>query len=201
VPISIAILASGEGTTAQAVLDACAAARIDGRVVLVLSNNADAPVLERASRAGVPTRHLSRATDPEPRALDAAIAAALGEAGASHVLLAGYMRKLGPATLAAYAGRIYNTHPALLPDYGGAGFYGDRVHAAVLADRRSRSGATVHIVTEDYDAGPIVRRAEVPVLDGDDVATLGARVRAAERELVVEVLAGLAQRGGAGQSS
>jgi phosphoribosylglycinamide formyltransferase-1 len=205
VPISIAILASGGGTTAQAVLDACAAGRIDGRVVLVVSNNADAPVLARAAAAGVATRHLSRVTEPDAGALDRAIAAALREAGASHVLLAGYMRKLGPATLAAFDGRVYNTHPALLPDYGGEGFYGDRVHAAVLADRRTRSGASVHVVTGDYDAGPIVRSVEVPVLDGDDVAALGARVRAAERELVVEVLAELAQAapgaGGAGQSA
>jgi phosphoribosylglycinamide formyltransferase 1 len=193
VPISIAILASGEGTTAQAVFDACASGRIDGRVALVISNNADAPVLARARRAGVPTRHLSRVTDPDPDALDAAIAASLREAGASHVLLAGYMRRLGPATLAAYGGRVYNTHPALLPDYGGEGFYGDRVHAAVLADHRTRSGATVHLVTGEYDAGPIVRRVEVPVLAGDDVAALGARVRAAERELVVDVLAKLSQ--------
>lgn len=204
-PISLAILASGEGTTAQAVLDACAAGRIDGSVVLVVSNNAGAPVLARAARAGVATRHLSRAGEPDADALDRAIAAALREAGASHVLLAGYMRRLGRATLAAFDGRVYNTHPALLPDYGGEGFYGDRVHAAVLADGRTRSGATVHLVTGDYDAGPIVRRVEVPVLAGDDVAALGARVRAAERELVVEVLAELAQAvpeaGGAGQST
>ena len=102
------------------------------------------------------------------------------------------MKKLGARVLAAYAGRLYNTHPALLPAYGGRGMYGDRVHAAVLADRRSSSGATVHLVSEDYDGGPIVASVEVPVLAGDDVASLGERVRAAERELVVEVLAGVA---------
>jgi len=192
VAIRVAILASGTGTTAQAVIDACAQGRIDGAVALVIANNADAPVLERALRAGIPTRHLSRVTHPDPRALDAAIVAAAHEAGATHLLLAGYMRKLGAGVLDAYAGRIYNTHPALLPAYGGQGMYGDRVHAAVLADGRSRSGATVHLVSAEYDAGPIVRAVEVAVLPGDDVASLGERVRAAERELVVEVLAGLA---------
>jgi phosphoribosylglycinamide formyltransferase-1 len=94
--------------------------------------------------------------------------------------------------VAAYAGRIYNTHPALLPAYGGQGMYGDRVHAAVLADGQTRSGATVHLVTDEYDSGPIVAAVEVAVLARDDVESLGARVRAAERELVVEVLAGVA---------
>jgi len=189
----LAIFASGEGSTAQAVIDACAAGRIDGAVVLVISNNADAPVLRRAAAAAIPARHLSRRTDPEPEALDAAQADALRAAAATHVFLAGYMRKLGPAVLSAYEGRIYNTHPALLPDYGGEGMYGDRVHAAVLADARALSGATVHLVTGEYDAGPVVRAVEVPVLPGDDVAALGARVRAAERELVVGVLAEVAR--------
>jgi phosphoribosylglycinamide formyltransferase-1 len=201
VPVSLrlAIFASGAGSTAQTVFDACAGGRIDGEVVLVLSNNADAPVLERAAAAAIPTVHLSRRTHPDPEALDRAHLAAVRGAGAGHVLLAGYMRKLGPAMLAAYAGRIYNTHPALLPAYGGRGMYGDRVHAAVLADREALTGATVHLVTEDYDAGPIVRAVEVPVLPDDDVAALGDRVRAAERELVVAVLAELAHDCAAGR--
>jgi phosphoribosylglycinamide formyltransferase-1 len=193
VSLRLAIFASGAGSTAQAVIDACAAGRIDGEVVLVLSNNADAPVLARAAAAAIPTRHLSRRTHPAPEALDAALVESARSVGATHVLLAGFMRKLGPAMLAAYDGRIYNTHPALLPAYGGEGMYGDRVHAAVLADRQALTGATVHLVTADYDAGPIVRAVEVPVLPDDDVAALGARVKEAERELVVAVLAELAR--------
>jgi phosphoribosylglycinamide formyltransferase-1 len=192
VPIRLAIFASGAGTTAQAVIDACADGRIDGEVVLIVANNAGAAVLERATAAGIARRHLSASTDPDPQALERAMIDALRDAGATHVLLAGYMKKLGPGVTAAYAGRIYNTHPALLPAHGGRGMYGDRVHAAVLADGQARSGATVHLVTDEYDAGPIVAAVEVPVLAGDDVASLGERVRAAERELVVEVLATLA---------
>ncbi len=193
----LAIFASGAGTTAQAVIDACARGRIDGSVVLVLSNNRDAGALKRAAAAGIPTRHLSRRTHPREDELDAALLEAVRDAAATHVLLAGYMRRLGPAVLAAYGGRIYNTHPALLPAHGGAGSYGDRVHEAVLAAGEERSGATVHLVTADYDAGPIVAAVEVPVLAGDDVAALGERVRAAERELVVTVLAGVALSGAA----
>jgi phosphoribosylglycinamide formyltransferase-1 len=200
VSLRLAIFASGAGSTAQAVIDACGGGRIDAEVVLVLSNNADAPVLGRAAAAGIPTVHLSRRTHPDPDALDAALLDAVRSAGATHVLLAGYMRKLGPAMLGAYAGRIYNTHPALLPAYGGEGMYGDRVHAAVLADRNALTGATVHLVTADYDAGPIVRAVEVPVLPDDDVAALGERVRDAERELVVAVLAELARDLAAGRA-
>jgi len=192
-PLRLAIFASGDGSTAQAVIDACTARRIDGEVVLVLSNNADAHVLARAATAAIPSANLSRRTHPDPHALDTAQVAAVRAAGATHVLLAGYMRRLGPAMLAAYDGRLYNTHPALLPAYGGEGMYGDQVHAAVLADRQAITGATVHLVTADYDTGPVVRAVEVPVLPGDDVAHLRERVKGAERELVVEVLAELAR--------
>jgi phosphoribosylglycinamide formyltransferase-1 len=191
VAISLAIFASGAGTTAQAVIDACADGRIDGAVVLIVSNNGDAPVLERARAAGIPWRHLSARTHPDPAELELAIADALAAAGATHVLLAGYMKKLAPSLVEAYAGRIYNTHPALLPAHGGQGMYGDRVHAAVLAAGETRSGATVHLVTEEYDSGPIVGQVEVAVLAGDDVTALAERVKAAERELLVEVLAGV----------
>ncbi len=189
----LAILASGAGTTAQAVIDACAAGRIDGSVVLVASNNADAPVLERARAAGVAWRHISARTEGGEAGLDAALVAALREAAATHLLLAGYMRKVGPLVLAAFEGRVYNTHPALLPAFGGEGMYGDRVHAAVLASGATRSGATVHLVTDDYDSGPIVASVDVAVLPDDDVASLGERVRAAEREMVVDVLAAVAR--------
>jgi phosphoribosylglycinamide formyltransferase-1 len=174
--LALAIFASGAGSTAQAVIDACASGRIDGEVVLVISNNSDAPVRARAAAAGIASRHLSRATHPQPDELDVALVQAARAAGATHVLLAGYMRPLGPAMLEAFAA------------HGGRGMYGDRVHAAVLAAGDQRSGATVHLVIADYDAGPIVAAAEVPVLADDDVASLGERVRAAERELVVEVL-------------
>jgi phosphoribosylglycinamide formyltransferase-1 len=193
VAIALAIFASGAGTTAQAVIDACADGRIDGGVVLIVANNGDAPVLERARAAAIPWRHLSAKTDPDPQQLERAMIDALRGAAATHVLLAGYMKKLPAAVVAAYAGRIYNTHPALLPKYGGRGMYGDRVHAAVLVDAQTHSGATVHLVTDEYDSGPLVGQVEVPVLAGDDVVSLGERVRAAERELVVKVLAGVAR--------
>ena len=109
------------------------------------------------------------------------------------VLLAGYMKKLGPATLAAYPGRILNTHPALLPKFGGQGMYGERVHRAVLAAGETSSGASVHLVDEDYDTGAVLAQVTVAVQPHDTPQALAVRVQEAERELVIRVLAELAR--------
>jgi len=157
-------------------------------VRLVVGNNSRAGIFEVARAYGVPAAHLSGVTHPDPDRLDAAVLSALEDADVEVVVLAGYMKKLGPRVLARYEGRILNTHPALLPEFGGAGMFGDHVHAAVLAAGRRTSGATVHLVTADYDEGPVVAQSEVPVLPGDDVPGLRARVQAAEKALLVDVL-------------
>jgi phosphoribosylglycinamide formyltransferase-1 len=186
--VRLSLLGSGAGSTVAAILDAVADKRIAAEPALVLSNNSGAGVLAIAARHGVPTAHLSSVTHPDPEALDGAILAALDGAGTDLVVLAGYMRPLGPQVLAAYEGRVVNVHPALLPAYGGRGMYGDRVHAAVLADGAAVTGATVHAVTAGYDEGPVLAQVEVPVEDGDSVETLRARVQAAEKELLVAYL-------------
>ena len=182
----IAVLASHEGTTLQAIIDA-----FPGAVVAVISNNADCGALARARAAGIAPYYLSSRTHPEPDALDAAIATALVESGAEIVVLAGYMRKIGLRTLRAFRGRMLNTHPALLPKFGGQGMYGLHVHRAVLASGDPVTGASVHWVDDEYDAGPVIARREVPVQPGDTPETLAARVQVHERALLVEVLAGL----------
>jgi phosphoribosylglycinamide formyltransferase-1 len=186
--LRIGLLASHDGSTAQAVIDACSSRAIPGRVVLVITNNANSGVLQRARAAGIATQHLSGRTHPDPTALDRAIREALNTAQVDAVALVGYMKLLGPLTLRAFEGRIVNTHPALLPRFGGRGMFGDRVHEAVLAAGDSVSGATVHLVSADYDTGEVLHQATVPVLSGDDVAALGSRVRAAEKALLVETL-------------
>lgn len=192
--LSIGVLASGEGTTLQAVLDACAAGRCAARVAVVISNNSDSGALRRARVAGVSTLHLSSKTHPEPQALDLAICEGLLARGVELVLLAGYMKKLGPRTLSAFAGRVINTHPALLPKFGGQGMYGAHVHRAVLEAGEKVTGVTVHLVEQEYDTGAALAQAEVPVEPGDTVETLSARVQARERALLVEVLNGIAAR-------
>jgi phosphoribosylglycinamide formyltransferase-1 len=190
--MKIAVLASGEGTTLQAVLDACASGRLPARVAVVISNNAAAGALRRARSAGVPTRHLSAATAGGSAAQDQALSKTLVEFGTDLVLLAGYMKRLGPLTLADFAGRIINTHPALLPQFGGQGMYGLNVHRAVLAAGLTVSGASVHWVDENYDTGAVIAQVRVPVESADSAQSLAVRVQAAERELVIEVLAAAA---------
>jgi phosphoribosylglycinamide formyltransferase-1 len=196
--IRIAVLASHGGTILQAVIDACASGELAAQVVLVISNNSASGAMRRARAAGIATRHLSSATHAEPASADAARSAALHEFGVDWVLLAGYMKKLGPKVLREFRNRIVNTHPALLPKFGGSGFYGRRVHEAVIASGDQETGATLHIVDADYDSGPILAQVRVPVLAGDSVEELEERVKVAERKLVVATLAELSQQQAAG---
>lgn len=190
--LRIGVLASHEGTTLQSIIDACGQGRIDGRVVAVISNNSGSGALRRAAAAGIETFHLSLMTHSSVDSLDAAICGALRRVGADVVFLAGYMKRLGPRTLAAFPARILNTHPALLPKFGGKGMFGDRVFEAVLAAGEAESGASVHLVDAEYDTGAVVRQERILVLDGDTVESLKARVQACEREAVVNTLAAVA---------
>jgi phosphoribosylglycinamide formyltransferase-1 len=190
--LRLAVFASHEGTTLQAILDAVRSGRLALSVEAVISNNRESGAMRRAREAGVRAIHLSSATHPEPARLDAAILATLREHGVDTVFLAGYMKKLAPAVLAAYAGRIFNTHPALLPKHGGQGMYGRKVHEAVLAAKETESGASFHLVDEDYDTGQVIAQCTVPVVPTDSAETLAARVQESERELVIETLAKLA---------
>jgi phosphoribosylglycinamide formyltransferase-1 len=189
--LRIGVLASHEGTTLQSIIDACVEGRIKGRVVVVISNNSGSGALRRAAAAGIDTLHVSSVTHPSSDALDAAICAALQRARTDVVFLAGYMKRLGSRTLAAFRKRILNTHPALLPKFGGQGMFGDRVFEAVLAAGESESGASVHLVDAEYDSGAVVRQERVRVLPGDTVESVRARVQACEREAVVKTLAAI----------
>jgi phosphoribosylglycinamide formyltransferase-1 len=191
--ISIGIFTSHDGTTAQAVIDACRDGRINGQVAVVISNNGAAAVLRRAAATGIPYYHLSRWTHPDPGELDETIRATLREHDTDIVLLAGYMRKIGPKTLAAFDRRIINVHPALLPRHGGRGMYGRAVHEAVIKAGESVSGASVHLVTENYDEGPVLAQREVNVDPDDDVDALEAKVRIVERSLLVDTLGALSR--------
>jgi phosphoribosylglycinamide formyltransferase 1 len=170
------------------VLDACKDGRLNARPCLVISNNSDAEALWRAKQDGIVGFHLSSKTHPNPEQLDAAILHLLQQYQIDLVVLAGYMRKLGPQTLAAYRRRVINIHPALLPKYGGQGMYGQRVHEAVLAAGEKETGVTIHLVDDEYDHGDILAQCRVPVLDGDTPETLAQRVLACEHRFLVETL-------------
>jgi phosphoribosylglycinamide formyltransferase 1 len=186
--LKIGFLASHGGTNMQAIIDACKAGRLQAEPCVVISNNSASGAMERARREGIPARHLSSRTHPGPGALDQAILETLKQYGVEVVCLAGYMRKLGRRILAAYPNRVLNIHPALLPKFGGEGFYGERVHQGVLAAGERESGPTVHLVDERYDHGAILAQRRVPVLPGDTPDTLAARVLAQEHLLYAETL-------------
>ena len=184
-PVRVAVLVSGGGTNLQVLLDALHDSPI-ARVTRVISNRPAAGALQRARRAGVPTTVLRDAGDPGE------LQAALGDA--QLVVLAGYLRLVHPSIVARFRGRMINIHPALLPDFGGPGMYGHRVHEAVLASGAKESGATVHFVDEQFDRGAIIAQEKVRVEPGDTPDTLAARVLAAEHRLLPNVVLELARR-------
>jgi len=184
-PVRVAVLVSGGGTNLQALLDALRDSHI-ARVARVIANRPDAGALERARSAGVPTTVLRDADDP------AELHSAL--AGAQMVVLAGYLKLVHASVVARFRGRMINIHPALLPDFGGPGMYGRRVHEAVLASGAKESGATVHFVDEEFDRGAIIAQEKVRVEPGDTPDTLAARVLEAEHRLLSKVVLDLARR-------
>lgn len=185
-PLKLAFLASNNGASMRAIVLAIEAGALAAEARLVVSNKREAPALAFAREHGVPTRVIATAKDPE--AADAALAAALQAAGVELVVLSGYLRKLGPRTLAAYAGRVLNIHPGPLPRFGGQGMYGRRVHEAVAAAGVSESAVTVHVVDEEYDHGPTLIALPVPLAPGDDAPAIEAKVTAAEAGVFVEVV-------------
>jgi len=189
--LKLGFLASGRGSNLQAILQACRDGRLGAIPAVVISNNADSGALALARRETIPACHLSAGTHPDPADLDEAIAAALQKHGVDLVVLAGYMKKIGPVTLRAFRHRILNIHPALLPRHGGRGMYGMAVHEAVIRAGEKESGATVHLVEDEYDSGVILAQGRVPVHDDDTAATLAARVLETEHVLYVEVLRGI----------
>ena len=187
--VRIAVLASGRGSNLQALLDDLAPDTAPGRVVLVLSNKADAGALTRARQAGVRAAALADGAGDPLTLLET-----LRSAEAELVVLAGYLKRVPDAVVAAYRGRMLNIHPALLPAFGGPGMYGHRVHEAVLASGARVSGASVHLVDEEYDHGTILAQWPVPVRPGDTADTLAARILAIEHRLLPAVVRAVCRR-------
>jgi phosphoribosylglycinamide formyltransferase 1 len=190
--LRVAVLVSGGGTDLQSLLDASRGPEAGFAVVLVASNKPDAGALERGRRHGVPTAVLR-----EDGADAAQLLALLDASQAGLVVLAGYLKLVPPAVVAAWARRMVNVHPALLPAFGGPGMYGRRVHEAVLASGARVSGATVHLVDERFDHGRILAQWPVPVLADDTPQSLAARVLDAEHRLLPAVVRAWARSGAA----
>ncbi len=186
----LAVLLSGGGRTLANLIERSQAGTLPARVGVVISSVADAGGIEIARRAGIPAAALVRKDFASDQAYSDAVFGELAPYQPALVVLAGFLRKL--AVPAEWEGRILNIHPALLPEMAsasGRGFYGERVHRAVLESGQTISGATVHLVDNGYDTGPVYMRQSVPVEPDDTVETLAARVFAAECELYPRAIA------------
>lgn len=190
-PLKLGFLASRNGSSMRQIVNAIEGRALDAEARLVVSNNKSAPALAFAADHGVPAVCVPTQSDPE--AADARLCEALEAAGAELVVLSGYLRRLGPKTLARFSGRILNIHPGPLPAFGGEGMYGRRVHEAVIAAGAPQSEICIHLVDEEYDRGPVVARRAVAVEPGDTAETLEARVLALEPPFFVETLQRIAE--------
>jgi formyltetrahydrofolate-dependent phosphoribosylglycinamide formyltransferase len=184
----IAVAISGRGSNLEALLGALQAGG-PAEIVLVITDKAEAPGLEHARRRGIPVTVLSDPGAPE------AWLPALHEKRIDLLVLAGYLKLVPAAVVAAYRGRIMNTHPSLLPAFGGKGMYGERVHRAVLASGARETGVTIHLVDEAYDRGPILAQSRVPVREDDTAERLAARVLKAEHRLLPAAVLAAARAG------
>ena len=179
----LTVFASGGGSNFQSILDAIDRGMIDADPVGLVSNTPDAGALRRAARHGVPTAVVDPDDFDTTQAFGRELLQVLDRQSATFVALAGYMRKIPATVVDAFRGRMVNIHPALLPAFGGKGMYGMNVHRAVLDYGAHWSGATVHLVDEEYDHGPIVLQEPVPVYPDDTPDTLAARVLKVEHRI------------------
>lgn len=185
--IDLGVLISGRGSNLEAILAAIAAGSLDARVRVVISNKAAAGGLSIACAAGIPSVVIPHGDHPDRASFDAAVVAMLREAGATCVVLAGFMRIVTPVLLDAFPYRVVNIHPSLLPAFPGVD-----AQAQALAYGARITGCTVHLVDAGTDTGPVLAQAAVPILEGDTRDTLAARILIREHELLVRALGWLA---------
>jgi len=187
--LNIALFGSGRGSNFQAILAAMEGGKIsNARIAVAISNSSGSGILDIARSRGIPALHLSEKQSACTEEFVSKLLTVLSGYQVNFIALAGYMKRLDPRVIRAYRNRIINIHPALLPKFCGAGMYGERVHEAVIAAGEKVSGATVHIVDEEYDRGPIVLQKQVSVEPGDTPETLAARVLRVEHELYPEAI-------------
>ncbi|HWI20104.1 MAG TPA: phosphoribosylglycinamide formyltransferase [Vicinamibacterales bacterium] len=179
----LGVLISGRGSNLKAIIDAIARGDLAASIAIVISNRADAPGLEHAAKAGIETLVLSHKNYRTREEYDHALVGELKQRGVELVCLAGFMRLLSPVFVDAFPNRILNIHPSLLPDYPGLHPQQQALDAGATV-----SGATVHIVNAELDAGPIVLQRQVPVMPGDTAGTLAARILEIEHQLYPEAI-------------
>ena len=179
--VRLGVLLSGSGSSLENLFQRIDKGTLDAEVSLVVATRPDAGGLERARRRGVPAHVVARKSFPDEAGFNEALHLVLDRYAPQLLVLAGFLSRF---ELRGYAGRAINVHPALVPAFSGRGFYGERVHRAVLESGVKLTGATVHFCDDEYDTGPVILQEAVPVEEGDDVQTLRERVMAVERELL-----------------
>lgn len=187
--LRIAVLVSGGGTNLQSIIDSIEAGRIQqAKICCIISSNPNAYALERAKKHRIRARVIGKEEYPDSADRTEALIATLKQEETDLIVLAGYMSVLEPKLVQAYAGRIINIHPSLIPKFCGSGFYGKRVHQAVLDAGEVESGATVHFVDEGVDTGEIILQRRVPVQPTDTADALAARVLEVEHQILTEAI-------------
>ena len=184
----IAVFVSGGGSNFKAIHHQIQKREIPGEIVLVISNNPNCGAIEYANENSIPIIIINAAQYPNPHTRDEFLIETCLKAEIDLICLAGYMKMLPPAFVKQYENKILNIHPGLLPEFGGKGFFGMRVHEAVINSGKRESGATVHFVDEIYDHGPIILQKKVEVLETDTAESLAARILKLEHELFPEVV-------------
>jgi phosphoribosylglycinamide formyltransferase-1 len=181
--MNIAIFASGRGSNFQAILNAIDSGLLPAQIAVLISNKSDAGAMEIARAHNIPTQHLSRKMFSSEEALADAMLEVLEKNHGEFIALSGYMKKIPAQVIHQYRDRIVNIHPALLPSFGGEGMYGYRVHEAVIASGEKVSGATVHLVDEEYDRGPIVLQKTIAIAQNETPDSLAEKVLKIEHEI------------------
>ncbi len=187
-PIKIAVCASGEGSNFQAIVEASRRGDLRAEVVGLLTNRGKIGALGRALHLNVESRVVSPGKYKSRSAWDQAMAKQLEAWGAEWVVLAGFLALIGPKVLAKFPDLVINSHPSLLPKYGGAGMYGERVFEAVVAAGERETGVTFHLVNARFDEGRVLHQVKIPVLAGESAAQLAERVKLEENRLYPKVL-------------
>lgn len=180
---NLVVFASGSGSNFQSIIDAISEGKLTANIVGFISNNETATSVKRAKKNDIPVLIISESQFKDQDTYSDTLLSKLDEWNADVLILAGFLKKIPSKIISAYENNILNIHPSLLPKYGGKGFFGMKVHEAVIANNETESGCSVHIVTEEYDEGPVIGQSKVSVLASDTSSDLAERVLEQEHKL------------------
>ncbi|HAC16729.1 MAG TPA: phosphoribosylglycinamide formyltransferase [Bacteroidetes bacterium] len=184
----LVVLASGSGSNFQSIIDAINLNQIDAQIVRLIASRNDIGAIEKSIKANIPFSVIRKQSFPNPEQFETTLLNELMQCDPDLIVLAGYLNQIPDQVIKIFQNKIINIHPSLLPLYGGKGFYGIKVHQAVIADQKNESGCTVHWVTSNYDEGPIIAQSRIPVDSKDTAESLASKVLKLEHQLLPKVI-------------